>query len=101
MPLEVLNLALVLLCFLQVGEGPEVAALAGGGVFLARIQAVLAGFEFAYHGKPRTWGRRRKDKTRLSPQGFSGIHSTGKLLPKLLGSEKEGNSRRYPGIRMI
>lgn len=44
MPFEILDIAFVLLCFIEGFEGTQVAALAGGRVFLARIQAELAGF---------------------------------------------------------
>jgi hypothetical protein len=50
-PLEVLDLALVLFGFFHRVEGAEVAAFAGGGVPLAGIEAVFAGFEFANHKK--------------------------------------------------
>src|SRR5262249_48459002 len=49
-PLEVLHLALVLLRRTFAGEGCEVAPLAGAWTFLARIEPVLAGLEFADHG---------------------------------------------------
>jgi hypothetical protein len=52
MPFEILDVAFVLLCFIEGLERPQVAALPGGRVFLARIQAELTGFEFAYHGDP-------------------------------------------------
>lgn len=51
MPLEILDFAFVLLCFLKRCEGPQVAALPGGRVLLTRIQAKLAGFKFSYHGE--------------------------------------------------
>ena len=52
MALEILDVAFVLLCFLNRVEGSEVTALAGGRIFLARVQAKLAGFEFSYHVMP-------------------------------------------------
>jgi hypothetical protein len=48
-PLEVLNLAFVLLGGAFALEGAEVAALAGLRVLLARIEPVFAGFELADH----------------------------------------------------
>jgi len=65
-PLEILNLALVLLCFLERVEGSQVAGVAGGRILLTRIQAELAGFEFSYHGEVS-----RVFRTLLLPQGFS------------------------------
>jgi hypothetical protein len=44
MPLEVLDFTFVLLGFFSAGEGAEIAAFAGGGVFLAGIEAVFSGF---------------------------------------------------------
>ena len=51
MPLEVLNGAFVLLGLFTRGKGTEVAALAGGGILLAGVEAVFTGFEFANHTK--------------------------------------------------
>ena len=48
-PLEVLDLALVLLRRGEGGKRAEVAALARLRVHLARVEAVTAGFEFADH----------------------------------------------------
>ena|SRR5579871_4473474 len=50
MPLEELHLALVLPGSLERGERAQVAALPGG-ILLARVEAVLSGFEFAYHAR--------------------------------------------------
>jgi hypothetical protein len=47
--LEELDRALVLFGLLARGERAQVAALAGPGVDLPRIQSVLARLEFAYH----------------------------------------------------
>ena len=49
MLLEVLHLTLVLLSLFHRGEGAEIAALTGRRIFLARIEAVFSGFEFADH----------------------------------------------------
>jgi hypothetical protein len=49
MPLEILHRLLMLLRRRAVLEGAEVAAFAGLGVELARIEPVLAGFQFADH----------------------------------------------------
>src|SRR5262245_54247294 len=52
--LEVLDGALVLFGGVAVPEGAQVAALACPWVLLQRIEAVLAGFEFADHGRDST-----------------------------------------------
>lgn len=49
MPLEELDLALMLLRGLFRAKGAEVAALAGPRIFLARIESVFAGSKFADH----------------------------------------------------
>src|SRR5450755_1124402 len=49
MPLEVLNVLLVLLCLGHRRKGAEVAPIAGFCVLFARIKPVLAGFELANH----------------------------------------------------
>ena len=48
-PFKVLHGALMLLGLLAAGKSAQVAALAGGGVLLAGIQPIFAGFEFADH----------------------------------------------------
>ena len=48
-PFEVLHRALVGFSFFARTEGSQVAALAGLGVLLAGVKAVLAGFEFTNH----------------------------------------------------
>jgi hypothetical protein len=50
MPLEILYLALVLLGRGARLEGAEIAPLAGLRIYLARIEPVLAGSQFADHG---------------------------------------------------
>jgi hypothetical protein len=57
-PLEILDVAFVLLRLLKRVEGTQVAALAGRRILLTRIQAELTGFEFSYHGD--TNQRKRK-----------------------------------------
>jgi len=49
MLLEILNFSLVLLCLFQGIEGAKIAALAGGGILFARIQAKLARFQLPNH----------------------------------------------------
>jgi len=49
--LEVLHRALVLFRGGACLEGAQVAALAGVLILLARVEAVLTGFEFADHGR--------------------------------------------------
>ena len=49
MPLEVLHGALVRFGLLARSEGSEVALLAGFGIFLARVQTVFTGLQFANH----------------------------------------------------
>jgi len=44
MPLEILNIALVLFCLLDTLEGAQVAALSCGRILLTRIEAELTGF---------------------------------------------------------
>src|SRR5258708_7183312 len=48
-PLEILYLPFVLFRRLPRGKGAKIAALAGIGIGLARIEAIFAGFEFADH----------------------------------------------------
>lgn len=48
-PLEVLDVALMSFGFLSCREGAQIAALAGLGILLARVETVLAGGEFANH----------------------------------------------------
>src|SRR5438128_10052285 len=48
--LEELYSTLVFFGFLARGKGAEVPALAGGWVYLSRVEAVLAGLELADHG---------------------------------------------------
>jgi hypothetical protein len=57
MPFEVLDILLVLLGFLAAGEGAEVASLAGGGVLLAGIETIFAGFELADHRERDAFGQ--------------------------------------------
>lgn len=49
-PLEILHRALVLLRGFSRSERAEVPAFAGFRIFLARIEPVLAGFQFSNHG---------------------------------------------------
>jgi hypothetical protein len=49
MPLEILDVPLVLLGLFDGREGTQVTPLAGCGVFLAGIQAKLATLQFSYH----------------------------------------------------
>ena len=49
MLLEILNFSLVLLCLFKGIEGAKIAALAGGGILFARIQAKLARFQLPNH----------------------------------------------------
>src|ERR1700688_1105992 len=49
MPLEILHVAFVLLRRLLAGESAEIAPPAGARIFLARVEPVLAGLEFADH----------------------------------------------------
>src|SRR6267142_4324092 len=49
LPLEKLNRALVLLRRFECFEGAEVASFPGPGIFFARVEAILAGLEFANH----------------------------------------------------
>jgi hypothetical protein len=51
MAFEVLNRALVCLGFFARSESSQVAALAGLGIFLAGVEAVLAGRQFADHSE--------------------------------------------------
>jgi len=48
--LEVLDSAFVFFGLLSRTESPEVLTPSGLRVFLSRIQPVLAGFQFPYHG---------------------------------------------------
>lgn len=48
-PFEVLDFSFVLCCRLTRGEGPQVSPLAGLGVLLSRVQAVLTCFELSDH----------------------------------------------------
>jgi hypothetical protein len=50
MPLEVLNLALVLLCRRAARKRAEIPPLVRLRIHLARVEPILAGFEFANHG---------------------------------------------------
>lgn len=59
MVLEVLDLPFVLLRLLARGERAQVAALAGFGIFLARINAELPGFEFSDHAE---WDAARRSQ---------------------------------------
>jgi hypothetical protein len=43
-PLEVLHLSLVLLCFFKRGKGAEIAPFACGVALLSRVQTIFAGF---------------------------------------------------------
>ena len=52
MVLEVLDRALVSLRGFPGTKGSKVAAAAGFGVLLTRVQAVLAGFQFSDHSTP-------------------------------------------------
>lgn len=49
MLLEILYLALMLLCFLKRVERAEIASFPCGFALLSRIQAIFAGFEFTDH----------------------------------------------------
>jgi hypothetical protein len=49
MPLEILDVALVLLRGFFSREGAEIAALAGARVLFSRIKSVFAAGKFAYH----------------------------------------------------
>lgn len=51
MVLEVLHRLFVGFGGMPAGEGSEIAALSSLGIFLARVQTVLAGLEFANHGQ--------------------------------------------------
>jgi hypothetical protein len=51
MAFEVLHPAFMRLGLQQRGKGPQVAAFARFWVFLARVQAVLAGFQFTNQGR--------------------------------------------------
>jgi len=53
MMFEVLNRLLVSLRSFLCAECAEVAPMAGFGIFLARVQSVLPGFQFSNHRKPR------------------------------------------------
>ena len=48
-PLEVLNLSLVLVRPFTRGEGPKISPLSSLGVQLSRVQAVVTGSEFSDH----------------------------------------------------
>src|SRR5664280_2057795 len=54
MPLEILDVALVLLRGLLAGKGAEITAPAGARIFLARIEPVLAAAELADHARARS-----------------------------------------------
>src|SRR6188508_3532441 len=74
-PLEVLHRALVLLGGGARLEGAQVAALAGPGVLLARVEAVAAGLELADHRRaPRSGnpGRWRRPRAALGGIGVTG-----------------------------
>jgi hypothetical protein len=49
--LKVLRFALVLFRLIQIGKSSQIAPLAGRVIFLARVQAIFAGFEFTNHIK--------------------------------------------------
>jgi hypothetical protein len=49
MPLEILHLAFMLFRCVPCGECPQVPAAAGFGVFLPRVESILARFEFPDH----------------------------------------------------
>ena len=51
MPFEILHRALVLFRRGAVAESTEVAAFAGLGIDLARVESVFAGSELANHGR--------------------------------------------------
>jgi len=53
MMFEILHRAFVSLCGFLCTECAKVAAPAGFGILLARIQAVLSGFQFLNHKMPR------------------------------------------------
>src|SRR5579872_4078658 len=46
---EILDRFFVRLGCPPAGEGPQIAALSGFGIFLPRVQTILAGFEFSNH----------------------------------------------------
>lgn len=48
-PLEVLDLTLMLLGGFASLEGPKIPSLADLGIYFARIKPILSGFQFAYH----------------------------------------------------
>src|ERR1700742_3282585 len=52
--LEVLHVAFVFLSGCAGFERAEIAALAGFGILLARVEAIFAGLEFADHGARKT-----------------------------------------------
>jgi hypothetical protein len=56
---EILHGAFVFLGGGARGEGSEVVALAGFGIFLARVEPVFAGFELADHRKENSHARAR------------------------------------------
>jgi hypothetical protein len=49
MPLKILNGSFVLLCLCLRRERAEISSFARLRIFLARIQSILAGFQFPYH----------------------------------------------------
>lgn len=65
MMLEVLHGLLVLLRRLSRGERPKISSLSCLGVPFARVQAILACFEFSNHGASSGAGNSR-EATRLS-----------------------------------
>src|SRR5262249_5932524 len=64
--LEVLDRAFVLLCGAARGERPQVAALAGLGIHLPRIQPETSRWQFANHDQPSS---RQFPAGRVSAQG--------------------------------
>ncbi len=66
MVLEELDLPLVPARLLERGKGAQVAAFAGAGIFLARIDAKFSGFEFANHADWDAGSRQRVAFARAS-----------------------------------
>ena len=64
MPLEILHFALVLFGLFHRRECAKIAALAGRGVLLSRIESIFTGFEFADH----IFLRMRSERGGFSPE---------------------------------
>jgi hypothetical protein len=76
MPLEELNFAFVLLRSFPCPERPEIAALTGLGVLLARIQAILSRLELSNHRNSisrRITGRKRLVRSDIDDVAVLGV----------------------------